>query len=181
MEKFRGPIRGPKRARNAKKSIFPVLGAVLGEMPADQICLHAKCGPTEPCLGSQVSLGSEIRVLLGGLGAILSVGDRFCLLGTQPTKNRCSRNSAPPGVFGIFLARLNRSCGARLSYYENVGWVCPSFSRNSRFTGFWGDGGQKKIRGRPGPEAGQKRPKGDFPGLGVRSGRDARRPNLIAC
>ena len=30
LEKFRGPVRGPKRGKNAKKWIFPVLGAVLG-------------------------------------------------------------------------------------------------------------------------------------------------------
>ena len=36
-EKFHGPVWGLKRAKNAKKWIFPVLGAVLGETPADQI------------------------------------------------------------------------------------------------------------------------------------------------
>ena len=30
LEKFRGPVQGPKLAKNAKKWIFPVLGAVLG-------------------------------------------------------------------------------------------------------------------------------------------------------
>ena len=57
FEKFRVPVRGPKRAKNGKKWIFPVFGAVLGETLADQICLHVKCGPCEPCLGSHVSLG----------------------------------------------------------------------------------------------------------------------------
>ena len=60
LEKFGGPVRGPKWVKNAKKWIFLVLGAVLGETPADQICLHAKCGPAEPSLGSHVSLGSGI-------------------------------------------------------------------------------------------------------------------------
>ena len=30
LEKFRSPIQGPKLAKNAKKWIFPVLGAILG-------------------------------------------------------------------------------------------------------------------------------------------------------
>ena len=60
LEKLGGPIRGPKQAKNGKKWIFPVLGAVLGYMPPDQSCLHAKCGPSEPCLGSHVSLGPGI-------------------------------------------------------------------------------------------------------------------------
>ena len=55
-------------------------------MPPDQSCLHAKRGPSEPCLGSHVSLGPGIWPFWGALGAILSVGDRFCLLGTQPRK-----------------------------------------------------------------------------------------------
>ena len=44
---------------------------------------------------------------------------------------------------------------------------------NSRFTGFWRD--VEKFRGRPGPKTGPKRQKDDFPGLGGRSGRNARR------
>ena len=39
LEKFRGPVRGPKRVKNAKKWIFPDLGAVLDETPADQLLL----------------------------------------------------------------------------------------------------------------------------------------------
>ena len=81
-EKFRGPVQGPKRAKNSKKWIFPVLGAVLGETPADQICLRAKCGPSEPCLGSHVSLGPGIWPFGGGAGGrfvgwglVLSVGN----------------------------------------------------------------------------------------------------------
>ena len=86
MEKFCGPAWGPKRAKPAKKWIFPGLGAVLGETPTNQICLHAECGPSEPCLGSHVSLGPGIWPFWGALGAISSVEDRFCLLGSQPTK-----------------------------------------------------------------------------------------------
>ena len=37
LEKFRRPLRGPKRAKNGEKCIFPVLGAVLDETSADQI------------------------------------------------------------------------------------------------------------------------------------------------
>ena len=68
MEKLCGPVRGPKLAKNAKKWICLGLGAVLGETPAGQICLHAKCGPSEPCLGSHVSPGSEIWALWGRAG-----------------------------------------------------------------------------------------------------------------
>ena len=59
----------PFGAQNAKKSIFPVLGAVVGETPADQFALYAKCGPSEPCLRSRVSLG------LGAISSVLSVRD----------------------------------------------------------------------------------------------------------
>ena len=73
LEKFLGTIRGPKRAKDTKKWIFLV--AVRGETPADQICLHAECGRSEPCLGSRVPLGPEKRARGGG-GA-------FCRLGTS--------------------------------------------------------------------------------------------------
>ena len=66
LEKFCGLVWGPKRAKKAKKWNFPVWGAVLGETPADQICLHAECGPSDPCLRSHVPLGSEIRAQWGG-------------------------------------------------------------------------------------------------------------------
>ena len=57
-----------------------------------------------------------------------------------------------------------------------------SCARNPRLTGFRGSGGLRQIsRPRSGPETGQKHQKVDFPGLGGCSGRDARRPNLIAC
>ena len=92
------------KAKIAKKAIFPVLGAILDKTRAEQICLHADCGPSESCLGSHVSPASEMRALGGGLGAISSVEDRFCLLGTQPTKNCFSRNSAPPGSFREFFS-----------------------------------------------------------------------------
>ena len=61
---------GPKRAKNAKKWIFPALRAVLGEAPAGQICLHAKCGPSEPCLASLVSPGwlAELGLTKSQLG-----------------------------------------------------------------------------------------------------------------
>ena len=91
------------RAKDAEKWIFPVLGAALGETPADQICLHARGGPSEPCLGSHVSLGSEIRALWGGLGSISLVGDRFGLVGSQPTKNHFGRNSVLLGSFWEFF------------------------------------------------------------------------------
>ena len=95
LEKFRGPVRGQKRAKNSKKWIFGSWGPFWARRPPTKFV----CGPSEPCLGSHVSPGSEIRALWGGLGVISSVGDRFCLLGTQPTKNCFSRNLAAPGSF----------------------------------------------------------------------------------
>ena len=111
LEKFFGPVLGLKRGKTAKKWIFPVWGAVLGLMPPDQSFLHAKCGPSEPCLGSHVSLGPGIWPFQGALGAISSVGDQFCLFGIQPAKKLFfGGNSAPPGsfreCFGSSEARL---------------------------------------------------------------------------
>ena len=111
----------------------------------------------------------------------MSVGDRLCWLGTQPEKNRFGCNSAPTASFPGFLADQNHVHVAQLSCSDNVGQCHPSFSRNSLFTCFWrglGDFRLWKFRGRPGPETGPKRPKVDFFGLGGRSGRNARRPNL---
>ena len=117
-----------------------------------------------------------------GLGAVSSVGAQFCQLGTQPTKNCFGRNLAPP-VLGIFLAHQNRVPVSQLSCSDDVGWFHASFSRNSRFTGFWRGLGDLEnfFCGRLGPKTGQKRPKVDVPGLGGHSGRKARRPNLITC
>ena len=99
LEKFRGPVRGLERAKNGKKWTLPVLGAVLGETPADQICLRAKCRPREPCLGSHVSPGSEIRALWGaGWGP-------FHRLGTGsvcPEPNRKKPFRPQPGATGEF-------------------------------------------------------------------------------
>ena len=92
LEKFRSPVRSSKRAKNGKKWIFSVFGAVLGDTPADQICLRAKCGPSELCLGSHVSLGLRIWPFWGGWGSFLQSG-------TQPTKNCFGCNSAPPASF----------------------------------------------------------------------------------
>ena len=99
LQKFRGPVRGPKLAGNTKKWISPVLGVVLGETSADQICLRANYGPSGPCLGSHVFLGPGIWPFWGALGAISSGRDRFCRLGTQPTKLRFGCNPAPLARF----------------------------------------------------------------------------------
>ena len=72
-------------------------------MPPEQSCLHAKCGPSEPCLGSHVSLGPGIWPFWGVLAANSPVGDRFCLLGTQPTKDPFWPSLGATGEFsGIF-------------------------------------------------------------------------------
>ena len=42
--------------------------------------------------------------VLGGLGAILSVGGRLCRLGTQPKKTRFSCTSAPTELLGRKIA-----------------------------------------------------------------------------
>ena len=39
LQKFCGPVWGPKRDNNAKKWFLPVLGAILGETSADQILI----------------------------------------------------------------------------------------------------------------------------------------------
>ena len=123
------------------------MGAILVKTPADQICSHAKCGPTEPCWRSHVSLGRGIWLFWGALRAISSVGDRFCRLGTQPTKLSFGRNSEPPASFGNVVAHRNRVWVAQLSYSDNVGGFQPSFSRKSRLTGFWRGLGTERNSG----------------------------------
>ena len=82
LEKFRGLVWGPKRAKNTKKWFFLVLGSVLGETSADQIRSHAKRGPSESRLGSHVSLEPVSTGSPGeggdhfiGWGPVLSVRD----------------------------------------------------------------------------------------------------------
>ena len=105
---------GPKRAKNARQWIFPVLGAVLGETPADQILLHAKCGPSEPCLGSW-----------GRWGRNSSVGDRFRWLGTQLEKTFGPERNRKKEVNFIFR------CGFKKCVFVENGVffvIPPSFS-----------------------------------------------------
>ena len=68
LAKFCEPVWGPKEAKNTQQWIFPVLGSALGETPHDQIWSHAKCGPSEPRLGSHVALEPEIWPFWGGWG-----------------------------------------------------------------------------------------------------------------
>ena len=83
FKKFRGTGRGPNGSKTPKKWIFPVLGAVLDDTPADQICLHAKCRHNVPCLTSHVPLRPGIWPFGGGeaggrfvvWGPVLSVGN----------------------------------------------------------------------------------------------------------
>ena len=50
----------------------------------------------------------------GGLGAISSVGDLFCRLGSQPTKKNCFGHNAAPlaSVRDFFGSSGPRLCGA---------------------------------------------------------------------
>ena len=119
-------------------------------------------------MGSHVFLEAEIWPFFGGgLGAVSSVGYRFCRLGTEPTKNHFGRTSAPPasfGKFGIFLAHRNRVCVAQISCSDDVGWFHPSFSRYSLFTGFCRGLGEflGEISRPPGARNGPKMPKNVF-------------------
>ena len=78
------------------------------------------------------------------------------------------------------MAHQNRARVAQLSYSDNVRWFYPSFLRNSRFTCFWWSRGLREIL-RPGSGlgTGQTRQKVDFPALGGRFCRNARRPNFV--
>ena len=120
-------------------------------MPPDPSCLHAKCGPSEPCLGSHVPLGPRIWPFWGALGAISSVGDRFCLLGTQLGKTTIlTRTRRHRGVFERILAHRKGVRVGQLSYSDDVWGFQPSFSRKSRFTGFWkGLAGQRNSGPQP--------------------------------
>ena len=99
--------------------------------------------------------------VLGGLGAILSGGDRVCRLEAQPTKNRSGRNSAPPASFGVFFS----SSAFVLRNFllpTMLGGVSQFFGNWQFFGGFGGLGGLENFCGRPGPKIGQKHPKSRF-------------------
>ena len=81
------PRPGPETGQKRQKVDVPDLGAVLGETPTDQMCLRAKCGPSEPCLGSRVSLGPEIWPFWGGAGGRF-VGWGAVLLVRDPTDKK---------------------------------------------------------------------------------------------
>ena len=108
--------------KKTKKQIFLVLGAVIGETPAYQTGTHAKCGPTGPCLKSQVSLGPEIWPLGGGLRALSWVGDRCCPLGTQPIKKFGPKKIGKVVIFLLSL-RFQRAYFRRT--WSDFGPLCP--------------------------------------------------------
>ena len=76
--------RGPEQANNAKF-----------------VCMR-NAYPVNPVWGAMCPWGPRYGRSGGGLGAISSVDRRFCLLGTQPTKNRFGRNSAPRDLSRMF-------------------------------------------------------------------------------
>ena len=129
----------------------------------------ASCGRDSP--------GSEIRGALGGAGGPFrrsGTSSVFWGLNRQKTVSAVTRRHS--GSFREIVGSAEPSSIPQFSYSDNIGW------RNSRFTGFWGFGGLTETsQPRLGPKTGQKHPKAYFPGLGVRSGRTAHRPNLIAC
>ena len=110
-----------------------------------------------PCLASHLSPGPRYRRSCGAWGPFSSVGDRFCLLGTQPTKNGFGRNSKPPGSFREVFGSSEPRRVTQLSYSDSVGWFYPIFSRDSRCTGFWGSGGLREISRPETPKSGFSR------------------------
>ena len=114
-------------------------------MLADQSGWHAKCGPSEPFLGSHVSLGPGIWPFWGALGAISSVGGRFCLLGTQPTKKPFWPQLGATGDFSGMFWLIETAFALR-----NFRTVCifdgsASCDRNSQFARFWGFSAPREI------------------------------------
>ena len=116
-------------------------------------------------MGSHVSLGPGIWPFWGALGAVSSVGERFSLLGTQPTTNHFGHNSAPPGSFGEFCgsSELRSRCATfvqpRLPMVRPPVPLHPSISRKSRFRGFWWVWVLEKIRGQTQNRTGKKKSK----------------------
>ena len=129
-----GAQNGPK---TPKSGFFQFWGPFWAKRPPTKFDRMVNAAPVSPVWGPMCPWGPANGRFFWGLGAILSVGDRFCRLGTQPTKIRFGRNSAPPGSFGNVLAHRNRICVAQLSYSDNAGGFHPSFPGDSRFTGFW--------------------------------------------
>ena len=72
---------------------------------------HAKCGPTEPCLESHVSLGPEIWPFFwGGWGLFRRLGTGFVGYGLNRQKTVLAVTRRHWRVFGIFFG----SSGLRL-------------------------------------------------------------------
>ena len=118
-------------------------------MPSDQSCLHAKCGPSEPCLGSHVSLGHGIWPFWGGAGGhFVSWGPVLSVRNPTNKKPVLAITRRHRGVFGNVLAHRNRVRVAQLSYSDDVGGFHPSFLRNRDLLVF---GGVSALREIPGP------------------------------
>ena len=80
LQEISRPPGAPKRAKNAG------LGGILGETTPDQIRSHAKCGPSEPCLGFHMSLGPEIWPFRAGWGPFRRLGTIF--VGQGPSQKK---------------------------------------------------------------------------------------------
>ena len=78
---------GPKWAKNTQKWIFP-WGPICAKPPLTKFDRMLNVDPVNPVWGSMCPWGPGCGGF-GGLGAILSAGDRFSRLGTQLTKKLC--------------------------------------------------------------------------------------------
>ena len=95
---------------------------------------------------------------------------------------RFGRNSAPLGEFlGMFWSIGTVFALRNFPTFCNFE-VQPPAAAIHDLLGFWGSGRLREVSRPPGaPEWAKKAEKVHFPGLGGRSGRKARRPNLITC
>ena len=183
IEKFCGPVRARNGPKTAKSGFSRSWGPFWARRPPTKFDLRAICGPSKPCLGSHVSLGPGIWPFGGGLGAVSSVGDRLCLLGTQLTKKtHFGRNSAPPGRFWEIFGSLEAGDRCATFVLPPLPMVRPPSAAIRDLLFFRGSGGLREIsRARLGPKMEQKCQKVDFPSLGGRSGLDAPRTKLFVC
>ena len=126
LEKFRGHP-GPKMGQ--KRGFSRSLGAFWAKR-----VLNAD--PLNPVWGPMCPLGPGYGRFLGGWGPFRQLGAGFVCQGPNPQKTVSAVTQRHRRVFRTFLAHWNRVCVAQLSNCDDVGWVHPSLSINSRSTGF---------------------------------------------
>ena len=92
----------------------------------------------------------------------MSVGERFCLLGAQLTKNCFGRNSAPPGIVGDYFSSSEPRPRCATCVQPRLPMVRPPAAaiRDLRLLGVWGT--WRNFAAPSGARNGPRTPKGRF-------------------